>query len=88
MNEGTRKDWPALAWSTTPAGSDQETPSLGDNPTNGPAWSSRSDGTIETRSSASRHSSWMETEVTAHRGVFIPASAKDRPTEAEADSQW
>ena len=61
---------------------------MGDTPTNGPAWSSRSDGTMETRSSASRHSSWMETEVTAHRGAFVPASAKDRPTEAEAESQW
>src|SRR5262245_28883253 len=63
-------------------------PSLGDRPTKCPAWSSRRDGTTERWSCASRHSSCTETELTAHRGEYWPESAKERPTEAEPESQW
>src|SRR5512133_2233659 len=87
-NDGTREDWPTLACRVTPAGSDHDTPSLGETTTKGPAWSRRTEGTTDTRPSASRHSSWSETEVIAQRGACGPASAKESPTEAEAESQW
>src|SRR5512144_2312159 len=87
-NEGTRNDWPTLAWRVMPAGSAQDAPSFGETPTNGPAWSRRTEGTRETFPPASRHSSWTDAEVTAQRGAFGPESAKDSPSEAEAESQW
>ena len=65
----------------------QETPSLGEIPTKGPPWSMRADGTMETLPPPGRHSSCTEAEVTAQRGACSSASAKDRPTDADADSQ-
>src|SRR5678815_811060 len=86
--EGIRYDWPTLAWSVTPAGRAQDTPSFGENPTKGPAWSMRAEGAMENVPPPGRHSSCTEAEVTAQRGAWSPESAKERPTDADAASQW